>query len=89
MLKGLSQHCTSNDPLQDPAFDPNYFEDDIGTSSVKTPTALNLSRVVDLQLLVEVLKFGRKIGQTAPLKDLIGELYAPRQLKAADPPFSF
>jgi len=47
-------HSTSNDPSQEPEFDPHDFEEDI-----------------DMQMMIESLRFVRKLANTAPLKDIL------------------
>lgn len=69
------QHCTSNDPLKDPEFDMHYFEDDAGAFK-STFCAFNVSDLghVDLEVMAEGARFMRKVANTAPLKNLFGEL---------------
>ena len=74
---GSLQHCTSNDPMKDPEFDMHYFEDDAGAFR---PTAcafrVNVPNLchVDLEVMAEGARFMRKVANTAPLKNLFGEL---------------
>ena len=69
------QHCTSNDPLKDPEFDMHYFEDDAGAfrSTFSASNVPDLRRI-DLEVMAEGARFMRKVANTAPLKNLFGEL---------------
>ncbi|KAJ6451743.1 GMC oxidoreductase [Mycena sanguinolenta] len=50
-----SIHATSADPTAQPLIDPHYFEQDIGS---------------DLEVMVDVLKYIRKLGGTGGFRDL-------------------
>ncbi|TCD71198.1 hypothetical protein EIP91_012148 [Steccherinum ochraceum] len=75
-------HCTTNDPLQDPEFDPHYFEEDIGTLIRNCgPYIMSEKRKKpDLQILVEAVHFIRKAVATSPLKEIVAREVNPGPL---------
>ena len=70
-------HAVSLDPLNPPAIDPHYFEEEVGTPR-ELLWALLLHELItctDLQVWLEMVKFARRLGTTAPLKDMISQLH--------------
>jgi hypothetical protein len=76
-----AQHATSPDPLAQPALDPHYYEDEFGQcfslrAGLCRAAVLICSPTPDLQNMLELVKFARRLGTTSPLGDIIG---APRR----------
>ena len=60
--------------------DPHYYEDDFGGCTwALLPPKVVLTRHVtlDLQNMVELVKFVRRLGETSPLSDIIGVAPSP------------
>jgi hypothetical protein len=68
----VHQHVASSNPKVQPVIDPHYFEQEIGQPGVDDVHPCILTSGLDLQILREILRFGKKVGDTAPLKDYFG-----------------
>lgn len=65
--------------MQDPAFDPCYFEDDVGQCNCLPLCVLYrfADLDLDLQVLIEGMHFVRKLAAMSPLNEILGELEPP------------
>ena len=65
--------------MEDPEYDPRYFEKSVGVYTLAAIFNVLFTNVrgptIDLAVAVEACKFIRKIADTSPLKDIIGEFY--------------
>lgn len=67
---------TSADPAAPLATNPHFFEEEIGDScSAFNGSGLSADWLTDLQVLVELFKFTRKVACTSPLREVLGELW--------------
>ena len=69
------KHIASSDPLAPPALDPNFLSKEFG-ATLNLPSRArpaHSSTKTDTQVVVDVLKFMRKLGATAPFSDHVAE----------------
>ncbi|KAJ8508967.1 hypothetical protein ONZ45_g8799 [Pleurotus djamor] len=68
-------HAVSSDPTASPTIDPRYCEREIGTRFQKIYANLILTYgiIPDLEVLLEAVKFARKIGKTPPFSEVLAE----------------
>ncbi len=66
------QHSVSNDPNVSPAINPRYFSRKSGMFLILTLLLSHWLRTIDLNVLVEMVKFNRKLATTAPLTEVFG-----------------
>ena len=67
---------TSSDPAAPLSSDPRVFEEEIGDYYKEFYDAeLFTNLLVDLQVFVELVKFGRRVACTSPLQEVLGELW--------------
>lgn len=65
----IAQHAKSKDPLEDPEIDPHSFEIPLGECFCSPIPRLQTDYgPIDLELLVEHIKFIRRLAQAEPLK---------------------
>ncbi|KAJ7737987.1 alcohol/choline dehydrogenase, partial [Mycena metata] len=74
-----SIHAVSADPTAQPAIDPRYFEQEIGKQVI-----LQGVKDSDLEVMVDVLKYLRKLGSTGGFKDLFASETDPGALVQTD-----
>jgi len=65
---------TSSDPAAPLTSDPHVFEEEIGDYYREFyDTELFANLLTDLQAFVELVKFGRRVACTSPLREVLGE----------------
>lgn len=77
------QHIKSSDPNTAATIDPNAFDHDFGRSReiMNLPchcTEISLSKIStrpDLEILVEMFRYARKVASTSPLKEILGRRF--------------
>ena len=71
-----TQHVSNKDPNEDPEFDPHYFEQNVGKCGIDPVTGLRCASTQvaskDLEVFLELVKYGRRLANVAPFKDIIG-----------------
>lgn len=64
----------SSDPAAPLKTDPHVFEEEIGNYYREFhDTELFANLLTDLQVFVELVKFGRRVARTSPLREVLGE----------------
>ncbi|KAJ8519275.1 hypothetical protein ONZ45_g3772 [Pleurotus djamor] len=71
----VNGHAVSSDPTTSPSIDPRYCEREIGTRFQKIYANLMLTYgiIPDLEVLLEAVKFARKIGKMPPFSEALAE----------------
>ena len=74
-------HINSTDPTAAPVIDPHYLERSVGEKGqgLDFCNQINTLFALDTKILVDGVKFARKIAQTAPLSQYIESLWDPSE----------